>query len=371
MSFASRLFPILISPFFLTACLSDGGGGLAGTLPEIGNPPAPRNYVLDPEEIIEAPDQRAVADIGQADVVYSYFEDANLTNSNTWGFIGGYENGIATNGWSNFVSDIQDAWTDGYDGTNMRIAVVDTVHLENPYAQDDMINYRIGEYDGFGGHGERMQRMAGGVYIDDDGDVAVGIARGAEVDLFDTGAASAIQNGNYDFVSMSLSTQSPTTLSRVETMIEETEAVFLTSLGNYAKFNQANCLSELWNAQFGTCTTPDETPQHMIDAGYADQLVLVTGMVAGNAPRNEAQAQRTITAPYIYAGINGTSHATAGVAGMLAIIKQKGGAGFSSSDAANAMLETADRDFDNYELMHYGRGRVNLQRALSPVGMVR
>ena len=366
-----RVTAVLLLPFFLTACLSTNGGSITPTLPEVEDQKDTRNYVLDPEEIIEQADQGAVSDIGPSDTVYSYFEDANLTNDNNWAHINGYQNGIAVNGWPNFVSDIQDAWDDGYDGTGIRIAVVDTVHLENPYSEASWINYRIGEYDNFGGHGERMQRMAGGVYIDSQGDIAVGVARGAEVDLLGTTSDEAVQNGNYDFISMSISTQSQLQLARTENMIETTDAVFVTSLGNYDKFNQANCPQELYDTTHGTCTTPDETPQHLIDAGYQNQIVLVTGMAGGNAPRNEAQAQRTITAPYVYAGINGTSHATAAVAGMLAIIKQKGGDNFSSTNAADAMLETADRDFDDYELMHYGRGKVNLQRALSPVGMVR
>lgn len=316
--------------------------------------------------------------------VDSYWEHANETRDGSFQDIAFFTpKGDQVSAWENYSIDIHNARTAGFTGAGVRIAITepDNNQIDTPYT--------IGDYSDIGSHEDRMARMAGGIWVDSNGNKVTGVAVDAEVDIVGqlgidrrivlnpdgsfsheeiTSLPANSTLHTYDIANASFSsTGDQPTLGYNTTTFEGydiTDAIershqvkgggllYVTSAGNGAK----------------TDTINDSNVNGILNAHQADNLLIVTGLQFGNSAKNGAQADRMVTAPYTYAGINGTSHATAGVSGMVAIIMDK--FDINSSTAANTLLDTADSNFDGYDEMRHGQGKVNLGAALSPIGTI-
>ena len=271
----------------------------------------------------------------------------------TYGFSG-------KDAWDHYISDITDAWADGYTGEGQSIAILDA-------DGDDLIDYEItgsttgSSYTSYGNHGARMAKMAGGVWTDANGNVAFGIAYKADISRFGSTGSISGSGKHFDFISASFSggvTESATggiydINDYFSGLTAPENTVYVTSSGNSFKDTQ----------YIGGHV------EGLLAEGFDTNVIIVTGLKVGNSAATAQQASRFITAPYVYQGVQGTSRATAGVAGMLALLKHKfnsNGGTMSSVDVAQRLLDTADPHFTGYNEMQHGQGKIDFGRAILP-----
>lgn len=325
----------------------------------------------------------------------SYYESANIyrdgvtvADRDGWD----HRTGTAISSWGKFAENIEEAHADGITGEGVKIAITEPSAAQR---RDRAFTIGTGStaYNGFGSHDDRMARAAGGTWTDANGNKAQGVASGAVVDIVGTIGTERTQTFNADgsFHSETV-TQLPAnhTLHTYDIASASFSSVgrHIPSIGYEANgdgYDITDVIERSYEFNKGTgntflyVTSAGNNPKSwnindinvtgILNANQDQNLLIVTGLNGGNRAANDQQAARMITAPYVYQGINGTSHATAIVSGHVALVMDKFDT--NSVDAANRILETADRKFNGWNLRDHGQGKIDLSRALSPIGDLR
>lgn len=296
-------------------------------------------------------------------IVHTYLKQYRDRYRDLW--LNNEYEGAANSLW--ITDEVRDAWADGYTGNDINIAVVD--------------NFRLDNY-GISSHGDRVSSIIDGDTIY--GETVAGIAPDSnvtDIQLRDFGGY--VLDQNYDIVNLSIGSSignhriRPNEIRFENGMQEYTfgnytftarkldkfKGLIVTSAGNSAYNCNTNQSCDPFNVSLvlgnddntlvvGTINEDNEILSNSNKAGILkDNYVVDTGIFqAGNSWRYEA-----------------TSYSAPTVTGKAAIIKSKFPE-LNGSELANVIKLTADDlgapGVDDV----YGHGKVNLARALSPIG---
>ncbi len=276
----------------------------------------------------------------------------------------------ALNNSSWVTPDVKKAWVRGFDGSGVSVAIVDD--FGNPL-----------------GHGERISTVVGGESTFN-GRKYVGLAPNATVNKIDHHAYNIHEAYNSDIVNMSYGHR-PVTVTeelldnlenrgipfqrydlatrRVVTDYHEniwnqrnTDALLVRSSGNLS----LSCkVGELCNLTVLQLAHSDKKDQTLIVGSFQNgSSTTLYGEKAG-VNKNSFVVSDT---PWEIVG--GTSGATAMVTGQAAIIKSKFDT-LSGVGLASVIKSTADDLGEPGVDEIYGHGKINLARALSPIGTIR
>lgn len=273
-----------------------------------------------------------------------------------------YNSDRSTNGWVDL--EIKEAWTQGYEGEGVDVYIKDSFYKWDPRDIS---------------HGEKTKAILGGTSRLNGYDY-VGIAPEANITTsqdMNISASTAAASGHYDIVNLSLGDHGqPYTfdihnkynsgnVSRWIPEIHENTLV-VKSAGNRGD----NCLIG------GTCsidsidlvTSPDSDNVLIVGAVDRNGNMYHYSNKAGNTKDNYVVDHSEYTSQNQAFG--GTSASAPTVSGKAAIIKSKFPS-LTGSQLANVIKTTADDLGAPGVDIIYGHGRVNLTRALSPVGTLR
>ena len=247
--------------------------------------------------------------------------------------------------------EIKEAWKQGYIGQNIDIKIMDD------YIKDWGYRYTL--------HGrERVTIVPHGVRVEN---IASDIAPGSNITR---GPKWEINYNNpelfdYDIINMSFG-YSPKVLdeeriARVKTLPITDRALIVKSAGNSGSACTLN-----------TVCTPENI--ELIN-GHGDQILIVGALDHTNRIANYSNRAGLLKDNYVVDNSNytittgGTSFSAPTVTGKAAIIKSKFN-NLNGSQLANIIKTTADDLGAPGVDEVYGHGRVNLSRALSPVGQL-
>lgn len=276
-----------------------------------------------------------------------------------------------SDGWVD--NDVRHAWVQGWDGTDVTVNVI------------DMFNETATRYGGTTSHGGRVSAIIGGgtqFGVD-----YVGLAPEATVNnipLF--GNAGWGQRHSADIVNYTTTYGLTREMSNPTYIIPQTSALVVASAGNYASTCQSGTGSKDHCSRLATSLMENNADNTLVVGGvHADGRIHRKSGKAGvlqnsfvvddmfvdyriNEQTRTSEFGNTYTFDTTHK--SGTSYSAALVSGKAAIVKSKFPT-ISNSQLATIIKTTADDLGAPGVDPIFGHGKVNLARALSPVGGLR
>ena len=227
-------------------------------------------------------------------------------------------------------------------------------------------------------HGEAMSHVIGGDYTSTDPSLYISSPNGIYTDAFGNTchgmlSTTNIIKGRY----MSIADTTWYNISPIPNIVNHSSG--------YAPASTAKSISILnnWASRLGASdnllyvisagndyyeentVTENYLIQGMIDNGLASNMLVATSNIYADNPANADQELRFITAPYSLGGTGGTSGGAAIMTGCVALVMDY--FNITSTDAAQRLLDTANKTIANYDSSVHGVGAVDLDAALSTI----